>query len=81
MLGTSNSYVASTRRKDFQDFLHISDAPVGCTDVNFLLNKVKGDSAFSPKTKSPSGAIAGVYPLKMVPFFAKKLYFKSAKYI
>jgi hypothetical protein len=80
-LGTSNSYIVSTIRKDFQVFLHISDAPVGFTDVNFLLNKVKGDSAFSLKTKSPSVTTAGVSPLKMVPFFAKRLYFKSAKYV
>jgi hypothetical protein len=78
-LGTSNSYVTSTLRKDFQVFLHIYDAPVGCTDVNFLLNKIEGDSAFSPKTKSPSGATAGVSPIKWSYFFTKKLYFKSAK--
>jgi hypothetical protein len=71
-LGTSNSYVASTPRKDFQVFLHISNALVGCIDVNFLLNKVNGDSTFSPKTKSPSGATAGGIPPKMVPFLRKK---------
>jgi hypothetical protein len=34
-LGTSNSYVASTLRKDFQVFFHIPDAPIGCTYVKF----------------------------------------------
>jgi hypothetical protein len=58
--------------RSFESFLHIPDTPIGCTDVNFLLNKVKGDSTFSPKPKSPSGATAGGTPLKMVPFFRKK---------
>jgi hypothetical protein len=54
MLGTSNSYVTSTLKKFHVD-LCISDAPVGCIYVK-IVNKVKGDSAFSLKTKSPSGA-------------------------
>jgi hypothetical protein len=62
MPGTSSSNVTSTLRNNFQVFLHIPDAPVSCTDVNFLLNKVKDDSAFSPKTKSPSGATVGACP-------------------
>jgi hypothetical protein len=62
--------------------LHIPDAPVSCTDVNFLSNKVKGDSAFSPKTKSPSGVTAGdICPKNGPIFFPKKLYFKNAKYV
>jgi hypothetical protein len=38
MLRTSNSYVASTLRKDFQVFfryLH-TQHPVGCTNVNLI---------------------------------------------
>jgi hypothetical protein len=58
-LGTSNNYVVSTHRKDFKVFLHIPDALVGCTDVIFFLNNVMGDSAFSQKTKSTSGATVG----------------------
>jgi hypothetical protein len=50
-----------------------------------LLNKIKGDSAFSPKTKSPSGATTGGYyrghPPKQSCFFAKKLYSKNAKHV
>jgi hypothetical protein len=72
MLGTSNNYVDFTLRKDFQVFLHIPDAPISCTDVNFLLNKVNGDSAFSSKTKSTSGATAGDPHLKWSHFLAKK---------
>jgi hypothetical protein len=77
MLGTSNNYIASTLRKDFQVFFHISDAPVGCTDINFRLNRVKGDSAFTPKTKSPSGTTAGGTPLKIVPFFRESFTAKA----
>jgi hypothetical protein len=55
--------------------LRISDTPIGCVYVKFI-NKVKGDSAFSPKTKSPSGVLRGAPP-KMVPFFAKNLYSKT----
>jgi hypothetical protein len=73
-LGTSNRYVAFTLRKDFQVFFHIPDTPVSCTDVNFPLNKVKGDTAFSPKTKSPYhffGYCEG-YPPKNGPIFSQK---------
>jgi hypothetical protein len=70
MLGTSNNYVASTLRKEFQVILCISDTPVGCIYVTFL-NRVKGDSAFSPKTKSPSGATTGGTPSKRSCCFAK----------
>jgi hypothetical protein len=35
MLGTFNNYIACTLRKDFQVFLDIPDAPVGCADVKF----------------------------------------------
>jgi hypothetical protein len=49
MLGTSNSYVASTLRKDFH-VLFVIDAPntlVACTNVNSIeLIKSKGESAF-----------------------------------
>jgi hypothetical protein len=49
MLGTSNSYVASTPRKDSQALLVIytPNTPTGCTNVYFIeLIKSKGDSAF-----------------------------------
>jgi hypothetical protein len=38
MLRTSNSYVASTLRKDFQVFfaIYIPNTLVGCTNVNFI---------------------------------------------
>jgi hypothetical protein len=48
-LGTSNSYVASTLRKDFQVFLvvYMPNTPVGRTNVNpTKLIKSKGDSTF-----------------------------------
>jgi hypothetical protein len=48
-LGTSNSYVASTLRKDFHVsfVVYIPNTPVGCTNVNPTeLIKAKGDSAF-----------------------------------
>jgi hypothetical protein len=76
MLGTSNSYVASTPRKDFQVILCIFDGPVGCMIVKFL-NKVKDDSTFSPKTKSPSRAATGGTPPKQSHFFTKNLYSKT----
>jgi hypothetical protein len=60
-LGTSNSYVAFTLRKKFQVNLCVSDASVGCIYVMFV-NKVKGDSVFSPKTKSPLGGYYGGAP-------------------
>jgi hypothetical protein len=55
--------------------------PVSCTNVNFTFNKVKGDSAFSPKTKSPSGVTAGVLPSKNGPIFHKKFHCKCTKYV
>jgi hypothetical protein len=45
-LGTSNSYVASTLRKDFQVLfvIYIPSTPVGYTNVNsFELIKSKGN--------------------------------------
>jgi hypothetical protein len=75
MLGTYNNYVASTLRKDFQvSFVfYIPNTSVGYTNVNFhRINKAKGRLGFPSKTKSPSGATAGVIPpRKMVPFFCK----------
>jgi hypothetical protein len=68
-LGTSNNYVAFTLKK-FQVNLRVSDTPVGCIYVKFM-NKVKGDSVFSPKTKSPSGATTGGAPLNGLVFFTK----------
>jgi flagellar biosynthesis protein FliP len=48
-LVTSNSYVTSTLRKDFQVpfVIYIPNTLVGCTNVNSIeLIKSKGDSAF-----------------------------------
>jgi hypothetical protein len=70
MLGTSNSYIASTLRKDFQVSLviYIPNAPVGCTNVNFhRINKAKGRLGFPLKTKSPSGATTGGIPPTPLP--------------
>jgi hypothetical protein len=47
--GTSNSYVASTLRKDFQVsfVIYIPNTPVGSRNVNSIeIIKSKGDSAF-----------------------------------
>jgi hypothetical protein len=77
MLGTSNSYVASTLRKDFQVLflIYAPNTPVGCTNVNSIeINKCKGQLEFSLKTKSPSGASTGASPpKKWSHFFAKHL--------
>jgi hypothetical protein len=63
--------------------LRICDAPVGCTNENFTLNKVKGDSAPPRKLSPPRGLLRGVSPppKKMVPFFRKKFHCKCTKYI
>jgi hypothetical protein len=74
MLGTSNSYVASTLRKDFQVsfVIYIPNTPVGCTNVKFhRINKVKWRLDFPLKTMSPSGATAGASPEKWSHFFRK----------
>jgi hypothetical protein len=83
MLGTSNSYVASTLRKDFQVsscYLH-TQHPSWLYKCKFhRINKVKGRLGFPLKTKSPSGGYCGGQPPpKMVPFFAKN-HRKCAKY-
>jgi hypothetical protein len=49
MLGTSNSYIASTLRKDSQVsfVVYMPNTPVGCTNVNPTeLIKSKGDLDF-----------------------------------
>jgi hypothetical protein len=73
MHGTSNCYVASTLRKDFQDFfryLH-TQHPIWLYKCKFL-RLIKGRLGFPPKTKSPSGATAGgIPPKKLSHFFAK----------
>jgi hypothetical protein len=84
MLGTSNSYVASTLRKDSKVsfVIYIRNTPVGCSNVNFhRINKAKGRLDFPLKTKSPSGATAGGIPppKKWSPFFVK-IRCKRAKY-
>jgi hypothetical protein len=71
-VGTSNSYVTFTLRKKFQVNLCISDTPVGCMYVKFL-NKVEGDWAFFPKTKSPRGLLWGHLP-KRFYFLQKSLF-------
>jgi hypothetical protein len=73
-LGTSNSYVASTLKKDFQVIFvnYIPNTPVGCTDVNsFELTKLKGNLAFPRKTSHPRGYCGGASPQKMVSYFRK----------
>jgi hypothetical protein len=65
MLGTSNSYVASTLKEGFQVLfvIYTPNTPVGCTNVNFIeINKYKGQLGFPLKTKSPSWATAGASP-------------------
>jgi hypothetical protein len=74
-LGTSNNYVASTLRKDFQVFFvnYIPNTPVGCTNVNsFELIMLKGNLAFPREPSHPRGLLRGASPpKKMVPFFRK----------
>jgi hypothetical protein len=74
-LRTSNSYVASTLRKDFQVLfiIYTPNTPVDCTNVNSIeINKYKGQLGFPLKTKSPSGAtMGGTPPPKWSHFFAK----------
>jgi hypothetical protein len=75
MLGTSNSYVVSTLRKDFQVsfVVYIPNTLVGCTNVNPIeLIKSKGDSA-SPENQVPLGGYYGGHPppQKWPHFFAK----------
>jgi hypothetical protein len=81
-LGTSNSYVASTLRKDFQVIfvIYIPNIPVGCTNVNFFeLTKPKGNLAFPKKPSHPWGLLReGCPPKKWSHFFAKIR--KHAKY-
>jgi hypothetical protein len=80
-LGTSNSYVASTLRKDFHILfvIYIPNTPVGCTNVNsFELIKSKGNLAFPRKPSHPRGLLRGASPQKWSHFFAKNR--KHAKY-
>jgi hypothetical protein len=83
MLGTSNSYVASTLRKDFQVFfryLHTQN-PSWLYKCKFhRINKVKGRLGFPLKTKSPSGATSGGIPPKKWPHFFAQIRQKCAKY-
>jgi hypothetical protein len=75
MLGTSNNYVASTLRKDFQVFfcyLH-TQHPSWLYECKFhRINKIKGQLGFPLKTKSPSGATAGGTPPQNGPIFSQK---------
>jgi hypothetical protein len=75
----TNNYVPSTLRKKFQVISCISDAPVGCIYDKFV-NKVKGDSTFSLKNKSPSGDTTGGTPLNG-HVSRKNLYSKNAKHV
>jgi hypothetical protein len=77
MLGISNSYVASTLKKDFRVsfVIYIPNTPLGSKNVNFhRINKAKGRLGFPPKTKSPSGATADGTPppKKNGPIFSQK---------
>jgi transposase InsO family protein len=83
-LGTSNSYVTSTLRKDFQApfIIYTPNTPVGCTNVNSIeINKYKGKLGFPLKPKSPSGAtIGGHPPPQNGPIFFAKNHRKCTKY-
>jgi hypothetical protein len=73
-LGKSNSYVASTLRKDFQILfvIYIPNTLVGYTNVNsFELIKSKGNLAFPRKRSHPRGLLRGAPPKKWSHFFAK----------
>jgi hypothetical protein len=73
-LRKSNSYVASTLRKDFQILfvIYIPNTLVGYTNVNsFELIKSKGNLAFPRKPSHPRGLLRGAPPKNMVPFFRK----------
>jgi hypothetical protein len=81
-LGTSNSYVASTLRKDFQVIfvIYIPNTLVDCTNLNsFELIKSKGNLAF-PENQVTLGGYYGGHPppKKWSHFFAKIR--KHAKY-
>jgi hypothetical protein len=81
-LGTSNNYVASTLRKDFQVIffvIYIPNTPVGCTNANSLESiKLKGNLAFPRKSSHPRGLQRGASPRKNGPIFRKIR--KRAKY-
>jgi hypothetical protein len=75
MLGISNSYIASTLRKDFQ----VSFCNSHTQHPSWLYecklhrtNKVKGQLGFPLKTKSPLGATTGGIPPKNGPIFLQK---------
>jgi hypothetical protein len=80
MLGTSNSYVASTLRKDFQVLFYIPNTPFGYTNVNvFELIKSKGNLAFPRKPSHSRGLLRGASaPQKWSHVFANIR--KHAKY-
>jgi hypothetical protein len=81
-LGTSNNYVASTLRKDFQVLfvIYIPNTPVGCTNVNSLeLIKSKGNLAFPRKPSHPRGLLRGASPPEKWPHFFAKIH-KHTKY-
>jgi hypothetical protein len=82
-LGTSNSFVASTLRKDFQILfeIYILNTPVGFTNVNcFELIKSKGNWP-SPENQVTLGGYCGGAspPPKNGPIFSAKIR-KHAKY-
>jgi hypothetical protein len=75
-LGTSNSYVASTLRQNFQVLfvIYIPNTPVSCTNVNsFELIKSKGQLGFPKKPSHPRGLLQGASPpQKNGPIFSQK---------
>jgi hypothetical protein len=82
-LGTSNNYVASTLRKDFQVLfvIYIPSTPVGCTNANSIkLIKSKGDSTFPKKPSHPRGLPRGASPPKKWSHFSTKPRRKCTKY-
>jgi hypothetical protein len=74
MLGTSNSYVASTLNEDFQVFVvnYMPNTLVGSLDVKISRSiKLKGNLAFPRKPSHPRGLLQGAPPPKWSHFFAK----------
>jgi hypothetical protein len=70
MLGTSNNYVTSNIRKDFQVsfVIYIPNTPVGCTNVN------------SPENQVPLGGYCRGHPPKKWSNFFANIHCKCATY-
>jgi hypothetical protein len=85
MLGTSNSYVASTLKNNSQVFFHYlhTQHPSWLYNCKFSSwHKVKRATRLSSENQAPLWGYYGGRPppKKMVPFFHKNPRFKYAKY-